>query len=457
MDSFTVIDESLKNQPVNKHAVPSRFEFGSTFEWGVSTAAFQIEGANKSDGRGDSVWDTFCSVPGNIADASDGSQACDHYHRWQEDFELISQLGVTAYRFSIAWPRVQALGYGAWNEQGFAFYERLLDDLDRRGIHAHITLNHWDLPQGLQDIGGWANRETVDHFCSYAREVGRRFGHRVVSIATHNEPWVVAMLGHDSGIFAPGIKDRATAMQVSHHLLLSHGKALLALREDGVKAKLGIVLNLAPFAPATDSIGDRQKTKIEDGLLIRWYIDPIFKGHYPQDVLDYLGTAAPKVEAGDMQLIAQPLDYLGVNYYSRSVVSTGKPWSAKEQGLPVTDMGWEIYPQGLTELLTRLHQDYRLPPVYITENGAAFPDQIENGEVNDVARVRYLQDHIAALSKAKQAGVDVRGYFVWSLLDNFEWASGYAKRFGIIHVDYKTQQRTLKSSAHWYAGFLRGE
>ena len=453
---YSVIEKAISKPSAGSEQGITRRSFGSTFEWGVSTAAFQVEGSNKADGRGASIWDTFCDVTGNIADGSNGEVACDHYNRWQQDFELLTQLGVTAYRFSIAWPRVQPLGSGDWNEKGFEFYGRMLDDLASRGIHAHVTLNHWDLPQALQDKGGWANRDTVLRFRDYACEVGRRFGDRCTSLVTHNEPWVVAMLGHDSGIFAPGIKDRAVAMQVSHHLLLSHGMALKWLRGNGVKAKLGIVLNLSPFYAASVSKEDQSKTRIEDGMLVRWYLDPLLKGHYPADILRHLGSAAPRIEPGDMEIISQPLDFLGVNYYTRSVVSAGNTWSPKTQGLPVSDMGWEIYPNGLTELLLRLHRDYLLPPVYITENGAAFPDKVEGGTVDDFDRVRYLRDHIAALAKARQAGIDVRGYFVWSLLDNFEWASGYVKRFGIVHVDYATQQRTLKSSAHWYADFLRG-
>jgi beta-glucosidase len=434
----------------------SRNDFGPAFEWGVATSAFQIEGAIGADGRGVSIWDSFCNVPGNIADGSTGEVACDHYHRYEQDLDLIASLGATAYRFSIAWPRVQPQGKGAWNEAGFAFYERLLDGLERRGIRAHLTLNHWDLPQALQDEGGWANRATVRHFCDYAREVGRRFGHRVASLVTHNEPWVIAALGHETGVFAPGIKDRAVAMQVAHHLLLSHGLALQALRADGVPAPLGIVLNLSSYYAATDSAADMRRAVIEDGLITRWYLEPLLIGKYPADILQYLGKDAPQAEPGDMESIRQPLDFLGINYYMRWVISAERQWLGQEHGRPVTDMGWEIYPQGLTELLLRLNSEYKLPPVYITENGAAFKDTLENGAVHDPERVSYLQEHIAAVALARRQGVDVRGYFAWSLLDNFEWSSGYAKRFGIVHVNYATQQRTPKSSARWYAEFLRG-
>jgi beta-glucosidase len=431
--------------------------FPSDFCWGVATSSFQIEGAAQEGGKGESIWDTFCRVPGAIADGSNGDLACGHVHRLEEDLDLIASLGVNAYRFSVSWPRVQPLGQGPWSEQGMDFYGRLLDGLARRGIKAHMTLNHWDLPQALQDQGGWASRQTVHHFVCYAREMARRFGSRVEAITTHNEPWVVAFLGHESGIFAPGLKSRATAIQVSHHLLLSHGLALRALRADGCPARLGIVLNLAPMVPAADSPEDVAKARLEDGRLLRWFMDPMFRGSYPQDVLDHLGEDAPKVEEGDLRDIAAPLDYLGINYYSRSVVSAGEPFDVKSSGLALTEMGWEIYPQGLTELLVRLHRDYAVPPIYITENGGAFPDHLSDGRVHDSDRISYLSDHIAAVGDAIRQGVPVVGYMVWSLMDNFEWASGYEKRFGIVHVDYQTLKRTLKDSARWYQRFLQAQ
>jgi beta-glucosidase len=352
---------------------------------------------------------------------------------------------------------VQPLGQGAWNEAGFAFYERLLDDLARRGIQAHVTLNHWDLPQALQDQGGWARRETCDDFLRYACEVGRRFGSRLASLCTHNEPWVVAVLGHELGIFAPGHRSRATAMQVAHHLLLSHGQALQALRSvwtGGAGPALGIVLNLSPIYPASDSEADRHKARLDDGLNARWYLDALFKAKYPADVLEHLGGDAPVVRPGDLATIAQPLDFIGVNYYTRNFSSSGNPWDVHSTGNTVTDMGWEVYPQGLTELLCRLHRDYPLPQLLVTENGAAFADQLVDGRVDDPLREAYLRDHIAATLQARQQGVPVQGYFAWSLMDNFEWASGYAKRFGLIYVDYATQQRTPKRSALWYRDFL---
>jgi len=428
--------------------------FPADFVWGVATSAFQIEGAAHEDGKGESIWDRFCRVPGAIADASNGDVACDHVHRLDADLDLIASLGVDLYRFSVSWPRVQPLGHGAWNEKGLAFYDRLVDGLLARGLQPHLTLNHWDLPQALQDSGGWATRDTVWRFIDYARGMQQRLGDRLAAITTHNEPWVIAVLGHEQGIFAPGLKSRATAAQVAHHLLLSHGLAVQALRADSAKAKLGIVLNLAPAVPATVTPEDRAQAQLDDARGRRWYTDPLFKGSYPQEVLDELGADAPHVEPGDMAHIATPIDYLGVNYYSRVVSSAGKPFDIKTGGLPLTEMGWEVYPQGLTELLQTLHDDYTLPAVYITENGGAFKEQVDDARVHDPERVHYLQTHIAAVADAMQVGVPMAGYMVWSLMDNFEWSSGYAKRFGIVHVDYATQQRRLKDSAHWYRDFV---
>jgi len=429
-------------------ALASRFPRG--FAWGVATSAYQIEGAAHEDGRGDSIWDEFCRRPGAIKDGSNGDRACDHYHRVDEDVALIASLHVHAYRFSIAWPRVQPLGEGAWNEKGFAFYDRLVDALLARDIAPYLTLYHWDLPQALQDKGGWVSRDTTLRFAEYAAEVGRRFGDRAASIATHNEPWVVAILGHEAGIFAPGLRSRKTAMQVAHHLLLSHGIALDALRSQRCRAPLGIVLNQSPIHAATDSPEDMAKARLDDGLTIRWYMDALLRGRYPDDVLSFLGEDAPCVLEGDMDVIHRPLDFLGINYYTRNVSGTGAPLGPVQSGREVTDMGWEVFPGGLTELLERLHADYRLPPIYITENGAAYADRLVDGRVADVDRIRYLRSHIAAMADALEAGVDVRGYFVWSLIDNFEWADGYSRRFGIVHVDYDTQRRTLKDSAIWY-------
>ncbi len=432
----------------------SREHFPQHFKWGVATSSFQIEGAHDSDGKGPSIWDTFCDTEGKIADASNGHVACEHYTRWLEDVELITCLGVNAYRFSMSWPRVQPDGQGAWNEAGFAFYDHLIAALEQRGIELHLTLNHWDLPQSLQDQGGWANREVCTHFTRYATEVARRFGRRVHSICTHNEPWVIAILGYEQGIFAPGIQSRKQAMLAMHHLLLSHGMAVQAMRELGLTTAMGIVLNLSPIYPASDDPQDVAKARLDDGLILRLYMDALYKGVYPQDVIEHLGADAPQAQPGDLATIAQNNDFLGVNYYTRNFSSCGNPWDVASTGNTVTDMGWEVYPHGLTELLCRLHKDYQPKRLWVTENGAAFKDQLVNGVVDDAQRLAYIRDHIAATHNAMAQGVPVGAYFAWSLMDNFEWASGYAKRFGLVHVDFETQKRTLKNSALWYRDFL---
>ena len=429
--------------------------FPADFIWGVATSSFQIEGAAHEDGKGESIWDRFCQMPGAILDHSNGDVACDHYHRLESDLDLIASLGVKAYRFSVSWPRVQPKGGGTWNAKGLDFYERLVDGLASRGIQAHMTLNHWDLPQALQDRGGWTARDTMARFVDYARGMNRFLGDRVAAITTHNEPWVIAVLGHEQGNFAPGLKSRKTALQVAHHLLVSHGMAVQALRADGCRAQLGIVLNLSPMVPATDSPEDQAAAWKADAAGRRWYADPLFLGTYPPEIVADFGDDAPVVHPGDMAYIATPIDYLGVNYYTRQVISAGEPFDNKTSGLPLTEMGWEIYAQGLTDLLLLLHRDYKLPDVLITENGGAFKDPMLDGRVQDADRIDYLRTHIAAVADARDQGVPMRGYMVWSLMDNFEWSSGYARRFGIVHVDYATQVRTPKESAHWYRSFLQ--
>jgi len=436
--------------PVDPHR-----RFPAHFVWGVATSAFQIEGAAREQGKGESIWDRFCRQPGAIADGSTGDVACDHVHRLDEDLDLIAWLGVDAYRFSVSWPRVQPAGHGAWNAAGLDFYERLVDGLLARGVKPYLTLNHWDLPAALQDAGGWASRDTVGRFVDYALGLHRHLGDRLAAVTTHNEPWVIAQMGHEWGVFAPGLKSRATAAQVSHHLLLSHGLAVQALRAAGSRARLGIVLNLSPVHAASASAADQAQAQLEDGRLVRWYMDPLFGRGYPHDVLDFLGADAPRIETGDLRSIATPMDFLGINYYSRSVASADGSWQAERSGLPLTDMGWEVYPSGLTELLLRLHREWPVPPLYVKENGAAFRDELTAGQVHDGERVAYLAAHIAAVGEALAQGVPMAGYMVWSLLDNFEWASGYAKRFGIVHVDYATQRRTPKASAQWYRNFLQ--
>ncbi len=431
-------------------------QFPPDFTWGVATSAFQIEGAWAEDGKGPSIWDTFSHTPGRVIDGTNGDVACDHYHRYREDVDLISSLNVDAYRFSMAWARVQPDGSGAWNEKGFGFYDRLLDALHEKGLAPHLTLYHWDLPQALQDRGGWLARDTAKRFGDYAAEVARRFGDRIEAIATHNEPWCTANLGYGNAQFAPGIADAASAIQVSHHLLLSHGLAMNAMRAVNSKAKLGIVLNQWPAHGVTDSAEDRALAELEYAKSVQWFMDPIFKGHYPELALRAHGADAPIVRDGDFDIIRQPMDFLGVNYYFRVCTSASPNPPPPKGGRGFTDMGWEIYPEGLTELLLALDAEYDLPPVYITENGMANRDAVVDGAVPDEARIAYVRDHLEALGAAMAQGVDVRGYFLWSLLDNFEWNSGYAKRFGIVHVDYATQRRTPKASALWYRDFIAG-
>ena len=429
-------------------------EFPQSFQWGVATSAYQIEGAANEDGRGASIWDVFSHTAGKVANGENGDVACDHYHRWQSDLDIVKRLGVDAYRFSIAWPRVQPTGSGAWNSTGIDFYERLVDGLLERGIAPHLTLYHWDLPQALQEKGGWASRETAHRFVDYAEAMGRRFGDRMASIATHNEPWVVSYLGYESGEFAPGIKDPVIGRRAAHHLLLSHGLALQALRAAGVKAPLGIVVNQSPATPATSSEADKAMAAKDYALLVRWFIEPLLLGRYPEapDL-----PVCEAVQPGDLATIAQPLDFLGINYYTRHWCSAANPPVPAPERQGVSAMGWENYPQGLTELLVGLKRDYPLPPIYITENGFANTDTLSGGRVDDQARITYMRTHLAALQAAMSAGVDVRAFFYWSLLDNFEWIFGYAKRFGLVHVDYATQARTLKESAYWYARFVAAQ
>jgi beta-glucosidase len=434
---------------------PDPASFAPDFVWGVATSAAQIEG--DIAGRGRSIWDRFCAEPGRVADGSNIDVACDHLRRMEDDVELLRWLGVKAYRFSIAWPRVQREGEGAWNEPGFAFYERLVDRLLAAGIQPHATLYHWDLPDALhQRFGGWLSREVVPRFADYAAEVARRLGDRLAGIATVNEPWCVATKGYESGEFAPGMKSRAAAAQVSHHLLLAHGDAVAAMR-GLTKARLGVVLNQTPAYPAEPTEADRAAARLDDGLQIRWYMDPIFRGCYPADAIDHLGTDAPRIELGDLRRIRQPLDFLGINFYTRNFISTRQPPLRAPGEKGFTDMGWEVYPEALTQHLLRITREYAPPPLYITENGMANADVLQGGRVPDKARVDYLREHLQALARAIELGADVRGYFYWSLLDNFEWDSGYTKRFGLFHVDYATQVRTAKDSAHWYREFIAAQ
>jgi beta-glucosidase len=440
------------NMPNSLEALSVRFP--KHFLWGVASSAFQIEGAASADGKGPSIWDDFCREPGATADGSDGQVACDHYNRLESDLDLIGALGIQAYRFSISWPRIQPAGHGPVNSRGLDFYDRLVDGLLERNIQPFLTLYHWDLPAVLQRRQrGWADRDTAHRFAEYAGLVARHLGDRVHSFVTHNEPWVTATIGHELGHFAPGVKNRAVAMQVSHHCLLSHGLAAQAIRGSCSHVDVGIVLNLAPVSPATDSAADRLQASREEGLLVRWYLDALLRGQYPAHVLEFLAADAPRTSPQDAGLIAQPLDFLGINYYHPIVSTVNQPYATAHAGAVVTDMGWEVAPDQFTHLLVRISREYDLPPVLITENGAAYRDEVVDGAVQDEHRREYIETHVKAVADAIERGVDVRGYFVWSLLDNFEWASGYSKRFGLYYVDYPTQTRILKQSGQWYKDF----
>ncbi len=429
--------------------------FPPDFIWGSATSAYQIEGAWNLEGKGESIWDRFSHTPGKVWRGHTGDVACDHYHRYRADVELMRDLGLQAYRFSISWPRVLPTGRGQVNPAGLDFYDRLVDTLLAANIKPWATLYHWDLPQALQDGGGWAQRDLCAHFADYAALVVQRLGDRVQDWMTFNEPWCTAFLGHDTGEHAPGLRDRRLALQVAHHVLLSHGLATQALRAVRGDLRVGIVLNLWPVEAVVDDDDVQAEVEPTWQRNCAWFLDPLYRAAYPSAALAAYGPLAPTVAANDLATIAQPLDLMGINYYHRIALGVEGP----PPGAEVTEMGWEVYPQGLTHLLQRLHHEYRLPPLYITENGAAYVDTVTPaGRVPDARRLEYVRQHLHALHDAMAAGVDVRGYFVWSLLDNFEWAHGYGKRFGIVHVDFDTQVRTVKESGRWYSQVIgRGQ
>ena len=467
---------------------PGPVTFGEEFVWGVATAAYQVEGAAATGGRRVSIWDTFCRVPGAVHEGDDGAVACDQYHRYPEDVALIRELGLAAYRFSTSWARVIPDGRTV-NQEGLDYYSRLVDELLAAGITPWLTLYHWDLPQALQDDGGWPARETAYRFAEYAAVMHEALGDRVRTWTTLNEPWCSAFLGYTAGIHAPGRQSPEEGLAAAHHLLLGHGLALDELRRRDSGAQLGITLNFTVADPADPhDPADVDAARSEDGLFNRIFLDPLFTGAYPPDVLEdvaHLGLT-DHIRSGDLELISAPINLLGVNYYNGAAVSASPGEGVQEgqnrpdgvrqadhgphrgvrsphpvggvyhrsRGLPTTDMGWEVQPEGLTRLLTRLQQDYTGPcgvPLYVTENGAAYPDAVApDGQVRDADRIAFVDVHLRAVAEAIAAGADVRGYFLWSLLDNFEWALGYSKRFGIIHVDFATQQRTVKASGRWY-------
>ncbi|WP_329108610.1 GH1 family beta-glucosidase [Micromonospora sp. NBC_01699] len=450
--------------------------FPSTFLWGAATAAYQIEGAATEGGRTPSIWDTFSHTPGLTIQGHTGDVACDHYHRFRDDIKLMAELGLKSYRFSLSWTRIQPGGVGRVNPEGVDFYQRLVDDLLEHDIEPWVTLYHWDLPQPLQDAGGWPLRDTAERFADYAVLAHHALGDRVRYWTTLNEPWCSAFLGYGSGAHAPGLSDPEAAVQAGHHLMLGHGLAVRAIKEARPDHDLGITLNLYAVSPERDTAADADAARRIDGLANRFFLDPVLLGEYPPDVVEDLAevTDFKHVRDGDMEIISTPLSVLGINYYSRHVVAAPvegvepepywrapSNWPGSEhvrfvtRGVPVTDMNWEIDAPGLVEVLERVYREYPELPLYVTENGAAFVDEVVDGEVDDIDRVAYFDAHLRACHTAITSGVPLRGYFAWSLMDNFEWAWGYTKRFGMIHVDYDSQLRTPKSSARWYADVIR--
>jgi beta-glucosidase len=433
--------------------------FPSDFVWGAATAAYQIEGAANEDGRGESVWDRFCATPGKVRNGDTGAIACDFYHRYRDDIRLMRELGLDAFRFSVSWPRVLPEGRGRVNTKGLDFYDRLVDELLGNGIEPYVTLFHWDTPQCLDDVGGWPVRSIVDAYEEYVEAVVGRLGDRVRHWITHNEPWVVAWVGHGWGHHAPGRTSDAEALATAHHLLLSHGRAVEIVRSLSPQSQVGITLNLDHPYAASDHPEDVAAAQWVDGLHNRWFLDPIFRGEYPADMLEAWRESLPHIDEDDLHTIAAPIDFLGVNNYTSPLVGAdangGRSRILHRADVDRTDMGWEVVPGGLHDLLVRLQRDYAPPAIYVTENGAAYADvRGHDGSIPDPERQAYLADHVDAARRACAAGVPLRGYFAWSLLDNFEWAWGYWYRFGLVYVDYATLDRIPKGSFYWYRDFI---
>ena len=447
-------------------------KFPKNFLWGAATAAYQIEGAWNADGKGESIWDRFSHTPGNIKNGDTGDTACDHYHRWHEDLQIMKELGLKAYRFSVSWPRILPVGRGKINPPGLDFYDRLVNALLEADICPFVTLYHWDLPQALQDDGGWASRSTAEAFAAYTDVVSRQLGDRVKHWITHNEPSVAAYNGHLTGDHAPGLRDMGTALQVSHHLLLSHGWAVPVIRRNSSGAQVGTAINVNRVLPASPSRADFEANRRGEGMWSRWFLDPLYGRRYPADlVADYIAEGALPPEGltyihnGDLEAISTQTDFLGLNHYTR-ILSRSEAVPESENLPPSViqaprddahwmEMGWEIYPQGLFEVLSWLYYEYKVSRIYITENGCSFSDgPDETGRVQDRRRINYLRGHLDAAKKALDLGIPLEGYFAWSLVDNFEWGYGYSQRFGLTWVDYDTQQRILKDSARWYQSVI---
>ncbi|GCE28453.1 beta-glucosidase [Dictyobacter alpinus] len=443
--------------------------FPKDFLWGAATSAYQIEGAAAEDGRGPSIWDRFAATPGKTYQGETGEIATDHYHRMEQDVALMAELGLRAYRFSISWSRVLPTGTGAVNQAGLDFYSRLVDCLLKHNIQPLATLYHWDLPTALQDQGGWENRATAEAFADYAELMTRHLGDRIDNWITHNEPWCATYLGHGNGVHAPGIKNISVVGIVAHHLLLSHGLAMPRMRAQlKPGARIGIAPNLFPVYSTETSPAVLERVERELDFRNRWFLDPVFKGHYPEHLFKHLGCQEPDIQPGDMELISAPIDFLGMNYYNPLRLQSEQQAGGETTfevlnaapGIATTEMGWEVYPQGLMDLLAWLQQSYEIPELIITENGSAYVDQLTSidGEerIVDEQRLQYFRGHITAISSAlaQKKTPPITAYFAWSLMDNYEWAEGYSKRFGIIYVDFATQKRVIKDSGRWYAAFL---
>ena len=453
--------------PAVAHPAVRRSDFPADFLFGAATASYQIEGAVAEDGRAPSIWDTFSRTPGKVKNGDHGDVACDHYHLWAQDLDLMKTLGFNAYRFSVAWPRVVPAGRGAVNAKGLDFYDRLVDGCLARGLSPHVTLYHWDLPQALQDEGGWMRRETAYAMADYARAVAQRLGDRVASWATHNEPFCAGFLGHAFGMHAPGLYDLEGSLVAVHHLLLSHGLSVQAVRGVLPRARVGIVNNPAPIHPATDRPEDHAAARRMDAMRNRLFFDPVFGLGYPEELEGRRGGAGhleAAIRPGDLAVMAQPIDWVGVNFYNRHLVT----YAPEDHGFvqarfvktdePHTALGWEVYPDALREVLVRIHRDWKPKALVVTENGAAYEDVAGAGDrVEDEDRRRYLESHLAACRDALREGVPLQGYLVWTLVDNFEWAEGYAARFGIVRMAVPGGPRMVKASGEWYGRFLRGE
>lgn len=432
-------------------------EFPKDMKWGAATAAYQVEGAAYEGGRGPSIWDTFSHTPGKVVNGDNGDVACDSYHRYEEDVKLMKELGIEVYRFSVSWPRVFPSGTGEVNQEGIQYYHNLVDALIENGIEPMCTLYHWDLPQALQDKGGWNNRETVEAFADYSAYMFKELSGKVKNWITINEPWCASFLSNFIGVHAPGNQDLQLATTISHHLLLAHGKAVTRFRALGVEGEIGYAPNLEWLEPFSSKQQDIDACNRGMGFFIEWFFDPVFKGSYPEFMVKWFEEkgAVLAIEDGDMETINQPIDFIGINYYTGSVGRYKKDeelfdLEKVDIGYEKTDLNWNIYPEGFFKALGKVKDQYGSIPIYITENGACYNNGVENGCVKDQGRIDYIKQHLTSLKRSMDSGVNIKGYLSWSLLDNFEWAEGYDKRFGLIHVNFNTLERTKKDSYYWY-------